>query len=72
MSDIVIGVMGAAIAILFLVLGVPVGVSLIVGGFLGLIGIFGGDIQQALMILGSSPYFSSSSFELCVIPLFSL
>ena len=70
MNDIVIGITGAAIAILFLVLGVPVGISLIVGGFLGLVAIFDWNLQQALMILGSSPYFSSASFELCVIPLF--
>ncbi|MCG7853588.1 MAG: TRAP transporter large permease [Methanosarcinaceae archaeon] len=62
--------MGIVGTLLCLVLGIPVGISLIAGGFLGLLGIFNWDIFRAMSILGSSAYFSSACFELCVIPLF--
>jgi len=70
MSDIGIGVISTAISLLLLGLGIPVGISLISGGFLGLLVLFEWNLKQALMVLGSSPYYSSASFELSVIPLF--
>ena len=66
----VMGIMGVFGTLFCLVLGIPVGISLMAGGFLGLLGIFNWDILRAMSILGSSAYFSSASFELCVIPLF--
>ena len=62
--------MGVFGTLVCLVLGIPVGISLMAGGFLGLLGIFNWDIFRAMSILGSSAYFSSARFELCVIPLF--
>ena len=70
MSNMVMGIMGVFGTLFCLVLGIPVGISLMAGGFLGLLGIFNWDILRAMSILGSSAYFSSASFELCVIPLF--
>lgn len=66
----VLGIMGVFGTLFCLVLGIPVGISLMAGGFLGLLGIFNWDILRAMSVLGSSAYFSAASFELCVIPLF--
>jgi len=70
MDTMYFGVMGIVVSIIFLAFGMPVGVALILGGVLGLLAIFQWSLPQVLMVLGSSPYFSSASFELSVIPLF--
>jgi C4-dicarboxylate transporter DctM subunit len=70
MSNMVMGVLGVFGTLFCLVLGIPVGISLMAGGFLGLLGIFNWDILRAMSVLGSSAYFSAANFELCVIPLF--
>jgi tripartite ATP-independent transporter DctM subunit len=70
MNQMEYGVLGTAVSLAFLMAGVPVGLALMAGSFLGLLGIFGWNFGESLMILGSAPYYSSASFELCVIPLF--
>lgn len=72
MNQMEYGLVGTAVSLAFLFAGVPVGLALMAGSFLGLLGIFGWNFQESLMILGSAPYYSSASFELCVIPLFVL
>jgi tripartite ATP-independent transporter DctM subunit len=70
MSNVVMGIMGVFGTLFCLLFGIPVGISLMAGGFLGLLGIFHWDVFRAMSVLGSSAYFSSANFELCVIPLF--
>lgn len=70
MSHMTIGLIGVAITMVLLVLRVPVGVCLGIGGFLGLLGIYDWQFATAASQVGSAPFFSAFSFELTVIPLF--
>jgi tripartite ATP-independent transporter DctM subunit len=60
------------IAVVFLILSVPVGISLGTGGFLGFILIYKGNVTLALGQLINTPYFSIAHFDYTVIPLFIL
>jgi tripartite ATP-independent transporter DctM subunit len=65
------GLVGIAGTLVTLVLGIPVGISLAVGGFIGFWIIYG-SLTLALANLSSTPYYSVANFEYTVIPLFIL
>jgi len=67
-----IGLIGIAITLILLILKTPVGVCLGIGGFFGLMGIYGWNFGMAASQVGSAPFFTAFSFELSVIPLFIL
>lgn len=70
MSPIEIGVFGIVALLVLLAIRMPVGISLIVVGFLGFASVAGWS--SALALLGSSPFQHSFNYELSVIPLFVL
>src|SRR5690625_262452 len=70
MSPEVIGIIGIALLLLLFIIRVPVSVSLIIVGTIGLAVIRGWD--TALVQLGTTPFSTVSSYSLSVIPLFIL
>ncbi|MDQ0338802.1 TRAP-type mannitol/chloroaromatic compound transport system permease large subunit [Caldalkalibacillus uzonensis] len=63
-----IGVLGVLALLLFILLRFPVGMALILVGFVGYATIT--DLAVALVQLGTSPFGTASSYNLSVIPLF--
>lgn len=70
MSPPIIGLIGIMILFSLLILGMPMGISFISAGFIGLILLKG--IDTALTFLGTAPLAATSSYVLCAIPLFVL
>ncbi|WP_405103705.1 TRAP transporter large permease [Oceanobacillus sp. FSL H7-0719] len=70
MSPEIIGVLGIIILLILFMIRVPVSISLIIVGTLGLVFIRGWD--SALVQLGTTPFSTASSYSLSVIPLFIL
>lgn len=70
MSPEIIGVLGIVILLLLFMIRVPVSISLIIVGTVGLVLIRGWD--SALVQLGTTPFSTASSYSLSVIPLFIL
>jgi len=64
------GLIGVAVTLGCLVLGIPVGISLGTGGFLGLFFYYNCNFSLALSSLASMPYYSIANFEYTIIPLF--
>ncbi|MCI8538451.1 MAG: TRAP transporter large permease [Oscillospiraceae bacterium] len=70
MSAELIGVIGILILFVFLVLRMWVGVGMCLVGMLGILAVRSGG--QALNILGSTPFSTTSNYSLTVIPMFVL
>src|SRR5690625_14220 len=70
MSPEVIGIIGIALLLLLFIIRVPVSVSLIIVGTIGLAAIR--NLDSALGQLGTTPFSTASSYSLSVIPLFIL
>ncbi|MBM4763078.1 TRAP transporter large permease [Bacillus sp. B15-48] len=70
MSPEMIGVLGIVILLVLFVLKVPIGISLLMVGFIGIGWIRNWDV--ALIQLGRTPFDTASSYNLSVIPLFIL
>jgi len=70
MSPPIIGLIGIIILFSMLLIGVPMGVSFISAGFIGLVMLKG--LITGLTFLGTAPLSGSSSYVLCTIPLFVL
>lgn len=70
MSPEIVGVLGIVVLLLLFLIRVPVSVSLIIVGTIGLALVRGWD--SALIQLGTTPFSTASSYSLSVIPLFIL
>jgi tripartite ATP-independent transporter DctM subunit len=66
----VIGVLGFVVFLVFLVIGMPIGIGMAMVGFFGIVALMGFDI--ALNTLFLLPYSSMASWLLSVIPMFIL
>lgn len=70
MEPITVGLFGIAILIIFLFLGLPIGVGMALVGFMGFVYLT--DMDAALGLLRTVPYTTFASNNLSVIPLFIL
>ncbi|MFD2043836.1 TRAP transporter large permease [Ornithinibacillus salinisoli] len=70
MNPELIGVVGIIVLLLLFVIRIPIGISLILVGTVGLA--FIRDWDSALVQLGTTPFSTASSYSLSVIPLFIL
>jgi len=68
MSDPVIGLLGFALSLLLILVGVPVAIALGITGVLGFAFLNGFD--SAMFILGSGPFEAIAPYSLSVVPLF--
>ena len=68
MSLLTCGLVGIALLILFLVMGVPVGISMIASGFIGTVLASGVDV--GLSIVQLVPFGKTADFTMLVVPLF--
>lgn len=62
------GLIGIALLLLFLVIGVPVGISMIAAGFIGTV--LAADVDVALSIVQLIPFGKTADFSMIVVPLF--
>lgn len=65
------GVLGMASMMVLLLLGMPIGFAMSLVGFLG-ISLLGFNLTPALNTIGVSPYSTTASFIMAVVPLFTL
>jgi len=70
MEPMAMGALGILVLIIFLLLGMPIGIALGVVGFAGLLNLVG--IQGALGVITNVPFSSTASFAWVCIPLFIL
>ena len=70
MSPIEIGIVGVIALFVFMLLGMPIGLSMGLIGFLGLV--FIGGPEAALVRLGLTPFSSTNSYIISLLPLFTL
>jgi len=70
MSPIEIGIIGVIALFVFMLLGMPIGLSM---GFIGFVGLFFiGGPEAALIRLGLTPFSSTNSYLISLLPLFTL
>ena len=70
MSPIEIGVVGVIALFVFMLLGMPIGLTMGLIGFLGLVLING--VDAALVRLGLTAFSSTNSYLISLLPLFTL
>jgi tripartite ATP-independent transporter DctM subunit len=70
MSPIILGIIGLIVFLLLIYIGMPIGFSFALVGFLGIIFLRG--LDSALSILGAAPYTWASQYSLLPVPLFIL
>ena len=68
MSLLTCGLVGIGLLLLFLVIGIPVGISMIAAGFIG--AVLAADINVGLSILQLTPFRTTADFSMIVVPLF--
>ena len=70
MSPIAIGILGVVVLLLLLALGMPIGLGMILIGFIGFT--YLANFSGAFHILAQVPYDAITNYDFCVIPLFFL
>jgi C4-dicarboxylate transporter DctM subunit len=68
MSPLVCGLVGIGLLLLFLVIGVPVGISMLAAGFIG--AVLAANIDVGLSIMELTPFGTTADFSMIVVPLF--
>lgn len=66
----IIGLLGIILLIVLMGIGIPVGFSLCIAGFLGTVAIFG--LAPGMSVIGNLPYHTLSSYVFMVLPMFIL